>query len=214
MAHRDEGVPPALWGLVGVMAAIEFALWLSDSGVLGQDLRMTALIYGAFWPQLLEGTLIGAYPGQTAAMFVTHAFLHGGFLHLAMNAVVLLALGKAVTEQAGTVALMLVFLISAIGGGAGFALLSDGEAPMIGASGAVFGFIGLWQYGEARLRLARRMSLRPVLGTCLGLILANVVIAVMLQGALAWEAHLGGFLAGAALGPLVTRLVQARQRPV
>jgi membrane associated rhomboid family serine protease len=79
-----------LWMIVGVMAAIELVLSLSSSGIIGTDnLRWPAFMLGAFWQPVLSGALPPVYPGQTALMFITHAFLHGGFMHLAMNGVIL-----------------------------------------------------------------------------------------------------------------------------
>ncbi len=206
----QDRVPGALWLLVGAMAAVELVLSAADRGILPGDLRWWALLHGAFWRQLLEG-VPPVYPGQGTVMFLSHAFLHGGFFHLVMNGVVLLALGKLVAQQAGSAAMLLLFAVSAIGGGIGFALLGQGEAPMVGASGAVFGFLALWQYWEAQARRARGLTLQPVFATVAALAAANVALAVLLEGALAWQAHLGGFVAGLVLGPVMTRI--ARNRP-
>lgn len=203
-----DRLPPALWILVGAMALTELVLALSDRGLLPGDLRMLALLHGAFWTPLLDGTAWPVFSGQAVTMFVTHAFLHGGFFHLAMNGVILLALGKMVAERAGAGGMLLLFFASAIGGGAVFWLLSQGGAPMIGASGAVFGFLGLWQYWEGMARHRRGLPLQPVIATVGGLAVLNLVLAFMLQGALAWQAHLGGFLVGVALGPLMTRFAK------
>ena len=45
------------------------------------------------------------------------------------------------------------------------------------------------------------MTLKPFFSTLLGLILVNFVIFLMLEGGLAWQAHLGGFLVGFGVGP-------------
>ena len=86
--------------------------------------------------------------------------------------------------------------LAGAGGGLVFALLSSGDAPMIGASGAVFGLIGLWQAWDYQMRRRLGLPLNPVLMTCLALVAANVAFFVMLGGGLAWEAHLGGWIAG------------------
>ena len=205
------GVPALLWLVVGAMVAIELLLAVGDRGWLGGiEWRRTALVYGAFWQPLVAGTARPAFDGQTATMFLTHAFLHGGLAHLALNTVILLALGKFVAEQAGPWPMLLLFLVCAVAGGAGFSLLADARGPMIGASGAMFGFIGLWQYWETLARRRHGMTLRPVVTMLLGLAAINVVLAVVLDGGLAWEAHLGGFLGGVAAGPLMTLLARRR----
>ncbi len=207
----DEGVPPLLLALIGAMTAIELLLSAADRGLLGAtDWRQIALIHGAFWQPVMDGTARPAFSGQAITMFASYAFLHGGLLHLAMNAVILLSLGKFVAQRAGQWAMLLLFLVSAVAGGLTFGLLSRGAGPMIGASGAVFGFLGLWQYWEAATRRRLRASLQPVLATIGTLIAINVAMAVFMGGALAWQAHLGGFLAGVALGPLMTGFARRR----
>ena len=76
---------------------------------------------------------------------------------------------------------------------------------MIGASGAVFGFLGLWLYWDFTRRRRLGLQITPVLKTVVGLIAANVLIYFAFSGTLAWEAHLGGFVAGFAVGPLISR---------
>ncbi|MFD1912970.1 rhomboid family intramembrane serine protease [Halodurantibacterium flavum] len=201
---RDGGVdevPSELWLLLGAMALVECVLFASDSGFAPEGLRRLALLYGAFWPQLLQD-VTPVWQGQQFAMFVTHAFLHGGFAHMAMNGVILLALGKDIASRVGPGRMLIVFALSAIAGGVAYALLSSDMAPMIGASGAAFGFLGAWQFREARTRLRFRLTLRPVLAAMVALVVANIALTMVMGGAIAWQAHLGGFIAGFALGPM------------
>ncbi|HMB13931.1 MAG TPA: rhomboid family intramembrane serine protease, partial [Roseovarius sp.] len=83
-----------------------------------------------------------------------------------------------------------------VGGGLAFGVLSQSTGPMIGASGAVFGLIGLWQGWDYRMRKHAGLPLRPVITGILGLAAANLVLFVILNGGLAWETHLGGWLVG------------------
>ena len=96
-------------------------------------------------------------------MFVSHAFLHGSLLHMAMNMTILLALGRFTADRYGPGAVLPVFLLGAIAGGAVFGLLAGERLPMVGASGAVFAL----PRGLDRLGLAappRRRASRP--GRC------------------------------------------------
>lgn len=193
----QPGAPAFLWCLVGIMALIELILTLSSSGVFGgQNLRWPAFMLGAFWQPLLAGTAAPVYPGQGVLMFISHAFLHGGLAHLAMNGVVLLSLGKHVSMQIGAARTLLVLFLAAIAGGAVFGLLSFSTAPMIGASGAVFGLIGVWQAMDYRMRRQAGLPLKPIVVAILGLVVANIALFVILSGGLAWQAHLGGWIAG------------------
>ncbi len=196
-------VPLQLWLLVGVMALIELVLSAADSGWIGAaNWREIAFGYGAFWRVLLHGGAVPSFSAQPYIMFISYAFLHGSWFHFLMNGVVLLALGKLVCDRSGPWFMLFLFFVSAVAAGGLYALLSRSDVPMVGASGAAFGFIGIWQFWEYSMRRAYGLSLRPVFATLGGLVLINVALAFALQGGLAWQAHLGGFIAGFALGKM------------
>jgi Rhomboid family. len=123
-----------------------------------------------------------------------------------MNGVILLSLGKVIGEKVGALRTYLLFGASAIAGGAAFGLISMSSGPMIGASGAAFGFLGIWNAWDFQRRKALGLSLRPILNMILGLAIANLALFVFLQGGLAWEAHLGGYLMGWAAAFTFARL--------
>ena len=193
--------------LISIFGLIEVVCLISDFGFLSDTrIRQLFMVVGAFWPSLINGEFVGLYNSQKYIMFVTHAFLHGNFLHFLMNSVVLLSLGKMILPRLGNWMLTMLFLVSAISGGLVFYLLNNSSNPMIGASGAVFGFIGVWQYYDLSFRLERKETVKPFLSTILALIIGNILIAFLLRGGLAWEAHLGGFLIGFMFVPCLKTL--------
>ncbi|PJN93600.1 hypothetical protein CNY89_19660 [Amaricoccus sp. HAR-UPW-R2A-40] len=132
-------LPRSLLALAGVIVCIELFLELADRGILSDpSLRSRVYMVGAFWSGLLHGAR-PIFEGQGWTMFVTHAFLHGGFLHMAMNTAVLLGLGRFTADRYGAWTVLPVFLVSAVAGGLAFGLMSSDPVPMVGASGAVFG---------------------------------------------------------------------------
>lgn len=195
--------PAVLW-LVGLTCLPEVIFTLADSGLVGaRELRQIALVYGAFWRFLLVDWQ-PAFAGQPVAMFLSYAFLHGGFLHLVGNMVVVLSLGGLAVGRLGQGGFVILYLIAAIGGAVAFAALSVSDSPMVGASGAVFGLIGAWQYWEFTGRRAIGAPLGQIGKTILALVLINAVMWWFLDGFLAWEAHLGGFVAGWGWAALAT----------
>ncbi|WP_290752789.1 rhomboid family intramembrane serine protease [Amaricoccus sp.] len=202
--ERDAYRPPPgeLLALVGVLALIEIVLELSDRGLIARGLRGQVFAVGAFWAPFLHGAR-PFFEAQPATMFVSHAFLHGGFLHMAMNSVVLLGLGRLAADIYGRGVILPVFLFGAVAGGAAFGLLSASPYPMVGASGAIFAFVGVWVVGDWRRLRAAGRPVRPVLSRVFGFVLLNAIFFVALSGMLAWEAHLGGFLAGLVAGTLL-----------
>jgi membrane associated rhomboid family serine protease len=205
-AHRP--LPRALVLLVGFIALVEIALTMGDSGILfDPSLRVRVLGAGGFWSPLLHGAT-PFYAAQPVTMFVSHALLHGGFLHMAMNMAILLAMGRFVADRYAASAILPVFLAGAVAGGAVYGLLTDTPIPMVGASGAVFAFLGVWTVWDWRRHKAAGISPRPVLVRVAVLAGLNVVAWIALDGMLAWEAHLGGFLAGLVCG----RILENRNR--
>ena len=73
---------------------------------------------------------------------------------------------------------------------------------MVGASGALFGLAGALVWMRFRLGWSEMTlggALRDIAWPVTLLIGMNVVMYVALDGRLAWETHLGGFLAGVAI---------------
>jgi rhomboid protease GluP len=198
---RSPHAPVAL-GIAALCGVIEVALSLSGYAV-GDTLRRTAVIHGAFWTPLLT-QWEPVYPGQRYAMFVTYAFLHGGVMHALFNMLVLLHLAREAVARLGQWGFALLYILTAIGGGIGFALLGSAPGPMVGASGAVFGVLGITQFWDYQRRRAQAASLAPFWRAQVGLVVMNVVLWVLAGGFLAWEAHLGGYVTGFVLAAIVT----------
>lgn len=196
MADLKRGEAAILIALIALCVGIEAVLTLSDRGVIADGrLRQMAYDYGGFWPGLL-GNWRPNYPLQPWAMFLTYGFLHGGPAHLGVNMITLWSLGRLVLLRVGTGGFGLLYLAALMGGAGGFALLAPGLRPMVGASGALFGLIGgllAWAYVD---RFTFREGLWPVLRAVLFLIALNLVLWWAMNGQLAWETHLGGFISG------------------
>lgn len=188
--------------LIGLCCAIEAALQLSAWTGLAPRLRALAFENGGFWTGLLLNWSPN-YAAQPYAMFLTHGFLHGGLVHLAVNMLALWSLGQAVLDRVGPLRFTLLYLGALPAGGLGHAVLATSPAPMVGASGALFGLAGglmAWAYVD---RFNWGESLLPVLRGAALLVAMNVALWWVLDGQLAWQAHLGGFIAGWVLALLL-----------
>lgn len=163
------------------------------------------------------------HPGHGPVTALTYAFLHGGFEHVAMNSIWLLAFGSPVAHRLGAVRFLALFAVSAIGGAAMHFVMHASELmPLVGASGAIAGIMAgavrfMFQPGEplsgfalprdsvvriphmplSRLirdpRPLRFILLWIAVNIVTGLVGAPLMSSV---GTIAWEAHLGGFFAG------------------
>lgn len=186
----------AVGGLIAAYLAIEFVLFLGDLRVIDVPrFRATVYEFGGFWPGVLADWEPN-YKAQPWLMFFTYGFLHSGWLHVIVNMVTLATIAPVVIDRVGLWKAATIYAIAILGGAAGFAALSDSFRPMVGASGAIFGLAGAiiaWEYVD-RFTFRARMS--PVLRAILYLIALNVVLYYAMGRLLAWEAHLGGFVAG------------------
>ncbi|GEM_PF-2567573 len=128
---------------------------------------------------------------------VSVGFLHGGFVHAAMNSFVLYILGAQVERVLGTRRFLILYLVSLVGGS--LASLSQlGEGTSVGASGAIWGILATqacFAFGKPAIlpqALAQRMRAVAVQNLAIN-------IFISFQANIDWAAHLGGGLAGAAL---------------
>ncbi|MFO8127313.1 rhomboid family intramembrane serine protease, partial [Yoonia sp.] len=182
--------------IIVVCVVAEAVLQGADHGLWGSThWRGTAYQDGGFWPGLLDNWQ-PKYPGQPVVMFASYGFLHGGALHLLVNMITLASLGLLVIERVGQWRFALIYTLSLLGGAVGFAVLSSTMQPMVGASGALFGLVGALTGWEYTARRQMRAGIGPVLRVVGLLILLNLVMYWAMSGGLAWQTHLGGFLAG------------------
>lgn len=190
-ARRQTGSPEnlALNGLILSCVLVELSLTGADMGLWGSRAwRAEAYDLAAFQPWLLQFAP-GSFTGQAFVMFLSYAFLHGGLIHLVGNMLSLQSLGRVVVRRMGTFAFLVIYAGSAVIGAVFYGLLAPQAGPMIGASGAIFGLAGA---------LAPRQP-RAFWRLVAGLIILNLALWALTGGLLAWQAHLGGFLAGLAL---------------
>lgn len=128
---------------------------------------------------------------------VSSMFLHGGPEHLVGNMVALFILGIACEHAFGTPTMLGIYAVAGIVGGVASAAVVP--LPTVGASGAIFGLMGCAVAMLARRR--RELHVRDGrIGVVLALWAAWQLALGFLSPMVANMAHLGGLLAGAALG--------------
>lgn len=197
--HVYTPLPRSLLALFFFIAAIELVLTAADAGYLADPRCGCGCCARAPSGSLLHGAQ-PLYPAQPVTMFVSHALLHGGFLHMAMNMAILLALGRFVGDRYGAGAILPIFFVGAVAGGAAFGLLSHSPVPMVGASGAVFAFLGVWTVWDFRRHRAAGVSASPVWRRVAVLVGINVVMYVGLGGTLAGRRISAAFSPGLVYG--------------
>jgi len=95
-------VHPVLWAMAGLMIGLEVLFAAVEAGLAPAVLsRGHAYAVFAFYDLLFEAALAGHVTLQFFWSLLSHALLHGGFMHLALNTAVFLGLGHAISAMAG-----------------------------------------------------------------------------------------------------------------
>ncbi len=212
----DRGAP---W-FARLLGDAEFQRRLDSGRVVRPDEAVHARwqqLHGEFERRLDRATVWGhgLIPAQAQpATFFSHMFLHGGLFHLVGNMIFLVAVGLLVEVGLGAVTLLGLYLVGGLGSAALFLVMQpDSITPLVGASGAISGLMGLCGvlYGLRRVRFFYFIGVyfdyvkAPAL-VLLGLWLGKEVLQYIRFSELsnvAYTAHIGGILTGAVAGGMV-----------
>jgi membrane associated rhomboid family serine protease len=140
-------------------------------------------------------------PNNSLAQILMSSFAHStsSFTHILFNMYSLFVLGTLLEPMLGKIRFLTLYAFSIFGGGLGFLILSTQYGSVVGASGAVFGLMGAY--------LVFLVVMKLNAGQMYIIIGLNLVLG-FLPG-IAWEAHVGGLVVGAAVGYV---LVATRNR--
>lgn len=200
-----------------------FQQFIYEFGVVPVKIPIS-LFNGGVVPHSLVTQLGQRFIGPEQALFpiITSMFLHGTWLHLIFNMWALWIFGDNVEDHLGHFLYLLMYLLSGIAGALVHIAFNFGSTvPTVGASGAIAGIMGAYflLYPSARvLTLVPfffvffiRLPAWVVLGYWfLAQFLSGAATSIASQqrGGVAFWAHVGGFVAGAAL----IKLFPARPR--
>ena len=194
LASRSSGKPVVTYALLAVTSFIGLLQLIPGMGqaITGQLLFAAGYLY----PDL---SLMAFEPWR----LLTAVFVHGGFLHLALNMLALWMLGQSLEPMLGRVRFLALYLISGLGGSVAVALLAP-ETATVGASGAIFGLMA------ALLIIGRHIGANVTgILVILGI---NFVVGFVFSQNIAWQAHLGGAIVGALVAFILTRTRRREQR--
>jgi membrane associated rhomboid family serine protease len=143
---------------------------------------------------------------------ITHAFMHAGFFHLLGNLAYLWIFGNAICARLGSITFPAVYLFLAFSSGV-VHLLLDGD-PVVGASGAVSGIIGifLFWYPKSTVNCAwtvlwaagKTFQIRAYWLISLWLV-KDIVGFLYSNAPVAYAAHVGGLVVGFVAGLLMLK---------
>ena len=135
---------------------------------------------------------------------ISYAFLHGGFLHLAMNMWCIYVLGVLTEKIYGHTTYAFIFILCSIGGGLG-SLISNLSQPVVsvGASGGVFGIMGaLMFFFIVHKKIIDPNIYKRIVPQLIFFLILNVVLGLSVSG-IDNGAHMGGFITGAIMASIM-----------
>jgi membrane associated rhomboid family serine protease len=159
------------------------------------------LINLALWPLDLTGAANGL-PTFKLHQVVTHAFLHGGFLHIFLNMYALWLFGTRLELYWGSRDFALYYLVCVFGAAIfqlGFSSVSGGHYPTVGASGGVFGLLLAFGMIFPKEVLILIFPPIPIQARWFVIIYAGISLWAGVTGSMAGVAHfahLGGMFFG------------------
>jgi membrane associated rhomboid family serine protease len=179
------GKPLVTFGIIALCAILYILQWLIPGQAVYENLAFASVYaspeYGVFEPWRM----------------LTSAFLHSQsfILHIVLNMYMLWIFGQALEPLLGRIRFLAVYLLSAIGGSVGYLLLTPAYIPgqplsgVVGASGAIFGLFGAMLVVQRhRGGDTRQLWILIAINGVIGFIVPQI----------AWQAHLGGLVTGAA----------------
>lgn len=203
-------LPPVVLGLIVACVAIHlFRLYGLDAR---QDNDL--ILRFAFIPLRYSGGY--AIDVEALLALFTYSLLHGGYLHLGINMIWLAAFGSPLASRIGTLRFLLFWALTSLAAVLlHFVLQPFDPSPVVGASGAISGMMGAAaRFGFHIDRASGKpafsglvLSIPQVLRSRTAVVFlvvwmaANVVTGLGYgapdgMARIAWEAHIGGFVAG------------------
>ena len=191
--------------LIGACVAV--FLWqvslaaAGETAILGLG-AIPAVVFGS--RELAPGLVLVPAP----LTLITSMFLHGGWMHLLGNMLFLWIFGDNIEDSMGHLRFLVFYLVCGVAAALAHAGLNAGSTvPMVGASGAISGVLGAYLVLHPKTQvlvlfmyMVTRLPAFVVLGLWIGMQVVNAsMIGGAAGGGTAWWAHIGGFLAGAAL---------------
>jgi membrane associated rhomboid family serine protease len=147
---------------------------------------------------------------------VTSQFLHAGPLHLAGNMLYLLIFGPAVEVRMGHLRFFAFYLAAGVAAGLATVVMAPTSAVgIVGASGAIAGVLGGYFFLYPGGRIATFIFVRVVELPAIAYLLLWFAMQLYwgittdapggASGGVAWWSHVGGFLFGVAVAPILAR---------
>ena len=174
--------------LIGLNVAVFLVIQLTGRGTSPMLVQL-AMLGRDVYPD--NANVAGGVADGGYWRLLTSVFVHAEAFHLLFNMVALWVFGPMLESLLGRLRFFGLYVVCGLAGSVVVYLLTSPGAFTVGASGAVFGLLG----AALVVSIRRGYDVRWLFG----LLAINAVITV-LGPRISWQGHLGGLLAGLALG--------------
>ena len=203
-ARKRVSQPYVTWGLVLLNVAVFIAEFAVPEA--GQDALVQTF---GFTPAILRGDVANTHAIPILLTPFTDMFVHLGWDHLLGNMLFLMIFGDNVEDALGHVRYLAFYVACSFASDSAYFLSSPhSTVPAVGASGAISGVVAAYVMIRPCAKVEVLLLVIPVALSAywvIGLFALSQVwnVAVHTQDGVAYWAHIGGMLAGAALLPVM-----------
>jgi|APCry1669189883_1035261.scaffolds.fasta_scaffold00184_7 membrane associated rhomboid family serine protease len=160
-------------------------------------INVVAFLLTLLLPNLMYG-LFSLNNPDLGFQFITYQFIHGGFLHIIFNMLVLLSFGPSVEEIYGGRKMWIYYLLCGIAGAALHLYMVGSSNPLVGASGSIWGIMVIFtlMYPNQSMYfmfLPAPIKAKYIIG---GLFLIEVISGFNSHDNVSHFGHVGGALMG------------------
>lgn len=190
---------------------VTFSLIIANVLVFLYELTLSDAQLSAFWT---AGGIVPSHTGWLTPSLLTSVFIHSSWQHLAGNLLFLWVFGDNVEDRFGHGRYLVFYLAAGMAAGAAQVIAApDSSIPIIGASGAIAAVMGAYFVLFPKSRVVMLIWLVfyvdfveiPAVLMLGFWLLFQMLGATAGAGGVAFVAHMGGFVLGAALGRFLAR---------
>jgi membrane associated rhomboid family serine protease len=208
--------PFVTWVLIAINCIVFLVQAGMDDGQLSAFVDRFALIPARYF----DSARFDPFSPATHLPLLTNAFLHGGWMHLILNMWTLWLFGPAIEDRLGPFMYLLFYLVCAVLASLTYAFLDPNSTiPALGASGAIAGVLGSYtiMFPWSHVIVLVPVLFLPLFFTLPAFVFTGLWFVAQLlsgtaqlfvghdSGGIAWWAHVGGFIAGMLLSPIMRR---------
>ncbi len=203
-ARKRVSQPFVTWGLV----ALNVAVFVAELGMPAETQEAIVHTFG-FTPAILRGDVANPHAFPILLTPLTDMFVHLGWDHLLGNMLFLMIFGDNVEDALGHVRYLAFYVACSFASDLAYFISSThSTVPAVGASGAISGVVAAYVMIRPCAKVEVLLVIVPVALSAywvIGLFALSQVwnVAAHTQDGVAYWAHIGGMLAGAALLPLL-----------